>query len=72
MVRVHTQLNPGAKDSKLTDVDEGLIDRIWRFVAALKKEGIYDLPVLGDQPRGHALGSRRTYGTVRPVGLVVL
>jgi hypothetical protein len=41
MVRIHTQLNPGANDSRLTDVDEGLIDRIWQFVAALKKEGIY-------------------------------
>jgi hypothetical protein len=41
MVRIHTQLNPGAKGSKLTDVDAGLIDRIWQFVAALKKEGIY-------------------------------
>jgi hypothetical protein len=41
MVRIHTQLNPGAKGSKHTDVDEKEIDRIWQFVAALKKEGIY-------------------------------
>jgi hypothetical protein len=41
MVRIHTQLNPGTKGSRLTDVDVSLIDRIWRFVAALKKEGIY-------------------------------
>jgi hypothetical protein len=41
MVRIHTQLNPGAKGSKRTDVDSKEIDHIWQFVAALKKEGIY-------------------------------
>ena len=41
MVRIHAQIAPGAKGSKLTDVDDEEIDRIWRFVAALKKEGIY-------------------------------
>jgi hypothetical protein len=41
MVRVHMQLAPGPQGSKLTDVDQGLIDRIWQFVAAMKKEGIY-------------------------------
>jgi hypothetical protein len=41
MVRIHTQLNTGAKGSKLTDVDQKEIDHIWQFVAALKKEGIY-------------------------------
>jgi len=41
MVRIHCQLNPGAKGSKLTDVDEKEVDRIRQFVAALKKEGIY-------------------------------
>ncbi len=41
MVRIHTQINPGAKGSKLTDVDQTEIDRIWQFVAALKNEGIY-------------------------------
>jgi hypothetical protein len=41
MVRIHTQLAPGKKGSRLTDVDEKEIDRIWQFVAALKKEGIY-------------------------------
>jgi hypothetical protein len=41
MVRIHTQLNPGARGSKLTDADEKEIDRIRQFVAALKKEGIY-------------------------------
>jgi hypothetical protein len=41
MVRIHTQLNPGKKGSKLTDVDQQQIDRIWQFIAALKKEGIY-------------------------------
>jgi hypothetical protein len=41
MVRLHTQIAPGPKGSKLTDVDPKEIDGIWRFVAALKKEGIY-------------------------------
>jgi hypothetical protein len=41
MVRIHTQLAPGARGSRLTDVDHKEIDRIWQFVAALKKEGIY-------------------------------
>src|SRR5262249_54866080 len=41
MVRIHCQLNTGAKGSKNTDVDQKEIDRIWQFVAALKKEGIY-------------------------------
>lgn len=41
MVRIHTQLAPGTKGSKLTDVDAKEIDRIQQFVAILKKEGIY-------------------------------
>lgn len=41
MVRIHTQLSPNKKASQLTDVDSEQIDRIWRFVAALKKQGIY-------------------------------
>jgi hypothetical protein len=41
MVRIHSQLNPGAKGSKIADVDEKEVDRIRQFVAALKKEGIY-------------------------------
>jgi hypothetical protein len=41
MVRIHTQLAPGPKGSKLTDVDNVEIDRIWQFVSALKKQGIY-------------------------------
>jgi hypothetical protein len=41
MVRIHTQLAPGKKGSRLTDVDQQEIDRIWQFVAVLKKEGIY-------------------------------
>jgi hypothetical protein len=41
MVRIHSQLNPGAKGSKISDADDKEIDRIRQFVAALKKEGIY-------------------------------
>lgn len=41
MVRLHASLSPKAKGAKLTDVDNEEIDRIFRFVAAAKKEGIY-------------------------------
>ena len=41
MVRIHTQIAPGGKGTKLTDVDQKEIDKIWQFVAILKKEGIY-------------------------------
>jgi hypothetical protein len=41
MVRVHTQIAPKEATSKLTDVDQKAIERIWRLVAAMKKEGIY-------------------------------
>jgi hypothetical protein len=41
MVRMHTQIAPTGKTSRLTDVNEKEIDGIWRAVAALKKEGIY-------------------------------
>jgi hypothetical protein len=41
MVRLHAQLSGLGPKSKLTDVNEGEIDGIWRFVAAAKQEGIY-------------------------------
>ncbi|MBC8103372.1 MAG: GNAT family N-acetyltransferase [Cytophagales bacterium] len=41
MVRVHTQIASKEADSELTDVDPKAVDRIWRLVAAMKKEGIY-------------------------------
>ncbi len=41
MVRVHTQIAPTAPESAITDVDEKEVNRIWRLVAAMKKEGIY-------------------------------
>ncbi|MBV9849296.1 MAG: hypothetical protein JO250_06375 [Armatimonadetes bacterium] len=41
MVRVHSVLAPDAEGSKITDVRQGEIDRIWKLVAAMKKEGIY-------------------------------
>ena len=40
MVRHHGHLAPG-RGSKLTDVNRGEIDRIWKLVAAMQKEGIY-------------------------------
>ena len=41
MVRVHTQIAPDDADSELTDVNQKAVDRVWRLVAAMKKEGIY-------------------------------
>ena len=41
MVRLHTQIAPTDPNSQITDVNQKEIDGIWRFVAALKKEGIY-------------------------------
>jgi len=41
MVRVHTQIASKDTVSTLTDVDHKAIERIWRLVAAMKKEGIY-------------------------------
>ena len=41
MVRLHTQIAPTGKTSRVTDVNEKEIDGIWRAVSALKKEGIY-------------------------------
>ncbi len=41
MVRVHTQIAPDDKDSELTDVNRKAVERVWRLVAAMKKEGIY-------------------------------
>jgi hypothetical protein len=41
LVRLHTELAPKAKGSRIDEVDAKEIDGIWRFVAAAKKEGIY-------------------------------
>lgn len=41
MVRLHTQIAPDVQDAGITSVNQKEIDGIWRFVAALKKEGIY-------------------------------
>lgn len=41
MVRWHGALNPKGPESKITDVDLTEIDRVQRFVAAMKAEGIY-------------------------------
>ena len=44
LVKVLAAINPNVKkqpDAKLTDIDETERDRIWRTVAAMKKEGIY-------------------------------
>ena len=41
MVRMHGSFSPKGKGKKITDVDEEEIDRCWRLVAAMKKQGIY-------------------------------
>jgi hypothetical protein len=41
MVRIHGSVSPKGKGKAITDVDTEEIDHIWRYVAALKKEGIY-------------------------------
>jgi hypothetical protein len=41
MVRIHSQLPSDEDDSQIADVNAQEIDGIWKFVAALKKEGIY-------------------------------
>lgn len=41
MVRLHASISPKGKGRTLTEVDTEEIDRIQRYVAAVKKEGIY-------------------------------
>ncbi len=41
MVRMHGSFSPKAKDAKAADVDREEIDRCWKLVAAMKKQGIY-------------------------------
>ncbi|MGE5559326.1 MAG: hypothetical protein ACM3WV_12080 [Bacillota bacterium] len=41
MVRMHGSFNPKGEGTRVTDVDEKELDRAWRLVAAMKKEGIY-------------------------------
>jgi hypothetical protein len=41
MVRMHGSFAPKGAGKKITDYDEAEIDRAWRLVAAMKKQGIY-------------------------------
>ena len=41
MVRMHGSFSPKGKGKAITDVDDEEIDRCWRLVAAMKKQGIY-------------------------------
>jgi hypothetical protein len=41
MIRLHCSINPFFRDSKITDVDTAEVRTIWRFIAFMKKEGIY-------------------------------
>jgi hypothetical protein len=41
LVRIHTQVARSAPGGNINEVDRQIIDAIWRFVAAAKKEGIY-------------------------------
>lgn len=41
MIRLHFSINPYFRDSKINDVDTAEVRTIWRFIAFMKKEGIY-------------------------------
>jgi hypothetical protein len=41
MVRMHGSFAPKGPGTRITDVDKDEIDRAWRLVAAMKKQGIY-------------------------------
>jgi hypothetical protein len=41
MVRMHGSFSPKRPGTKITDFDKDEVDRAWRLVAAMKKEGIY-------------------------------
>ncbi len=41
MVRMHGSFAPKGAGKKITDFDQAEIDRAWRLVAAMKKQGIY-------------------------------
>ena len=41
VVRIMDNIASRAKNPRLTESDLKIIDRIWRVVAAMKKEGIY-------------------------------
>jgi hypothetical protein len=41
MVRFHGNITPKGDDQAMTDFDARTRDRLWKFVAAMKKEGIY-------------------------------
>ncbi|MCK4750708.1 MAG: hypothetical protein KAT15_26805, partial [Bacteroidales bacterium] len=41
MNRWHGSINPGGKGTDIFEVDTAEVNNIWRFVAAMKKEGIY-------------------------------
>jgi hypothetical protein len=41
MVRMHGSFSPKGAGKKITEVDEEELDRCWRLVAAMKKQGIY-------------------------------
>jgi hypothetical protein len=41
MVRMHGSFAPKGAGKKITDYDAAEVDRAWRLVAAMKKEGIY-------------------------------
>ncbi len=41
MVRLHVSLNPKGDDSNLNDIDRNILEQTFRYVAALKKHGVY-------------------------------
>jgi hypothetical protein len=61
MVRMHGSMSPKAKDSRITDVDQEEMDRCWRLVAAMKKQGIYTTISPFWANGGHA-GTKASWG----------
>jgi hypothetical protein len=41
MVRWHANITPRGDSASITDFDAGARDKLWRYVATMKKEGIY-------------------------------
>jgi hypothetical protein len=61
MVRMHGSMSPKAKDARITDVDAEEMDRCWRLVAAMKKQGIYTTISPFWANGGHA-GTKASWG----------
>lgn len=61
MVRIHAGIGPKGKGKQITDYDAGEIDRIQRYVAALKQQGIY-VTISPYWANGGAAGAESSWG----------